>query len=232
MVRVQHFGYKNPLWFELEKRVLPFVSKPGRYVGNELNAIVKDHSGKFKFALAFADIYEIGLNYLGQQILYHSINSRDDCLAERVYQVWPDMEERLRAHKLPLFSLETTTPLSEFDAIGFSVTYEMHAAGILNMLDLAGMPLKAADRTENHPLILAGGPAVLNPEPLADFFDVIYLGDAEEAVHQIINSLINSKGRSKKERLLDLASCPSLRRNHLICKADPTHFKQVVNIQG
>jgi len=205
LVQSRHFSYKNPLWFELERQVLPFVTKPGRYVGNELNAIVKDHTGKFKIALAYADIYEIGMNYLGQQILYHLINSRDDCVAERVYQVWPDMEKRLRACKLPLFSLETTTPLNQFDALGFSVTYEMHAAGILNMLDLSGIPLEAAARTETMPLIIAGGPAILNPEPLADFFDVIYLGDAEESIHQIIDSLIKSKNRQKTDRLIELA---------------------------
>jgi len=118
--------YKNALWRRLEKEVLPFVVKPGRYVGNELNAIIKDHKDKLKIALAFPDIYEIGMSYMGQQILYNIINKRDDCVAERVYQVWPDMAQRLRALKIPLFSLETATPLNQFDLIGFSVTYEMH----------------------------------------------------------------------------------------------------------
>ncbi|RKX17428.1 MAG: B12-binding domain-containing radical SAM protein, partial [Candidatus Zixiibacteriota bacterium] len=171
MAKSDNFAYKNPLWKRLEKEVLPFVSKSGRYVGNELNAIVKDRVGRLKIVLAFPDMYEIGMSYLGLKILYHLINKRDDCLAERVFQVWPDMENRLRLLNIPIFSLETSTPLTEFDVIGFSVAYEMHAPGILNILNLASIPFKSIDRDERYPLIIAGGPAVLNPEPLAEFFD-------------------------------------------------------------
>lgn len=205
MVKSNHFIYKTPLWKRLEKEVLPFVSKPGRYVGNELNTVIKDHASRLKIALAFPDMYEIGMSYLGLQILYHLINKRDDCLAERVFQVWPDMERCLRQLNIPIFSLETSTPLAEFDVIGFSVTYEMHAPGILNILNLAGIPFKSAERDDNHPLIIAGGPAVLNPEPLAEFFDAMFIGDAEEAVYEIINSLIKNYGASKGKKLHDLA---------------------------
>jgi radical SAM family uncharacterized protein/radical SAM-linked protein len=185
--------------------VLPFVSKPGRYVGNELHAIAKDHRDKFRIALAFPDIYEIGMSYIGQQILYHLINSRDDCLAERVFQVWPDMESALRKAKIPLFSLETATPLGDFDVIGFSMTYELHAPGVLNILDLAGIPFKAIGRDEKYPLIIAGGPAILNPEPVADFFDAMFLGDGEEAVQEMIDVLIEKKNETKENKLSALA---------------------------
>lgn len=205
MVNSDNFAYKNPLWKRLEKEVLPFVSKSGRYVGNELNTIVKDHIGRLKVALVFPDMYEIGMSYLGLQILYHLINKRDDCLAERVFQVWPDMEKRLRQLDIPIFSLETSTPLAKFDVIGFSVTYEMHAPGILNILNLAGIPFKSTERDDRYPLIIAGGPAVLNPEPLAEFFDAIFIGDAEEAMDEIIDSLIKGNGASKEEKLHNLA---------------------------
>lgn len=201
-----NYDYKDRLWNSLEKDVLPFVSKPGRYVGNEFNAIVKDIDAKLKVVLAFPDIYEVGSSYLGMQILYHMINRRHDCLAERVFQVWPDMEDRLRLTGIPLFSLETSTPLKNFDVIGFSVTYEMHAAGILNILDLAQIPLLASDRDESYPLIIAGGPAIINPEPLAEFFDAFFLGDVEDSLDELLDTLIASKGKSRRETLKSLAT--------------------------
>jgi len=202
--------HKNRLWDVLEKSVLPFVSKPGRYVGNEFNVIVKEHTDRLKIALAFPDIYEVGSSYLGLQILYHLINRRDDCLAERAFQVWPDMELKLRQLGLPLFTLETSTPLAEFDIIGFSITYEMHATGILNMLDLAGIPLRAADRDERYPLVIAGGPAIVNPEPLADFFDAMFLGEAEESLNRLLDVLIENKGKNRQDTLTALAAVPGM----------------------
>jgi radical SAM family uncharacterized protein/radical SAM-linked protein len=199
------FAHKNPLWQRLEKEVLPYVNRPGRYVGNEFNAIFKDDPGLLKIALAFPDMYEIGTSYLGQQILYHLINNRDDCVAERVFQVWPDMEQKLKERGLPLFSLETATPLADFDAIGFSITYEMHGPGVLSMLELAGIPLLAAERDENYPLVIAGGPAIINPEPMAGFFDVMYLGDGEQAIHEIIDILNANRMQPKQTRLKLLA---------------------------
>lgn len=210
MINNRYFAHKNPLWQKLEKQVLPFVIKPGRYIGNELNAVIKDHRHRLKIALAFPDIYEIGMSYLGMHILYNIINKHEGCLAERVFQVWPDMEELLRKNNLPLFSLETTTPLKNFDVIGISVTYEMHAAGILNILDLAGIPFRAKDRDENYPLIVAGGPAIINPEPVADFFDFMVIGDAEEAIEEIIESLIKNGGSSKEQKLHELAQIKSV----------------------
>lgn len=203
-------GHKNPLWQKLAKEVLPFVNRPGRYVGSEYNSIIKDDPGLLKIALAFPDMYEIGTSYLGQQILYNLINKRDDCVAERVFQVWPDMEQKLRERGLPLFSLETATPLSEFDIIGFSVTYEMHGPGVLSMLDLAGIPLLAKERGEQFPLVIAGGPAILNPEPLADIFDLMFLGDSEQAIGEILDILNTNRLQSKEIKLKLLANIPGV----------------------
>jgi radical SAM family uncharacterized protein/radical SAM-linked protein len=205
--------YKHSLWQRLESEVLPFVSKPGRYIGNELYAIHKAHiSGNLKIALCFPEMYEIGMSYMGMQILYHIINQRTDCLAERAFSVWPDMEEVLRKQKIPLFSLESSTPLSEFDVLGFHLTYEMTFTTALNMLNLAGIPLLSQDRNDSHPLILAGGPSVLNPEPMADFVDAFFIGDAEEAMDEIINAITAAKaeGLSKENLLLELSKIPGI----------------------
>ncbi len=205
--------YKHKLWDILDREVLPFVIKPGRYVGNEFNSIHKPHdTGLFKIALCFPEMYEIGMSYLGMQILYHIINRRPDCLAERAYAPWPDMESRLRERKLPLFSMESSTPLSEFDILGFHLTYEMTFTTALNMLELAGIPLLAKDRGEDGPLVFAGGSSVLNPEPMAEFFDAIFIGDAEEAIHEIIDSVRESKaeGLSKLVTLVKLSQIPGV----------------------
>ncbi|MFH1336062.1 MAG: B12-binding domain-containing radical SAM protein, partial [Candidatus Zixiibacteriota bacterium] len=135
---------------KITRNLLPFVTKPGRYVGNELGAIKKDHQDRLKVVLAFPDVYEIGMSYLGQAILYHLINRRPDSVAERVFSPWPDAEEIMRKENIPLFSLETHTPLREFDIIGFSLTYELNYANVLNMLDLAGMPVFSSQRDETY----------------------------------------------------------------------------------
>lgn len=205
MAGKNYFAHKSPLWIDIESKLLPFVIKPGRYVGNELNTIIKDHGDRFKIALAFPDIYEIGMSYLGMQILYNIINSRDDCIAERVFQVWPDMENLMRKKDIPLFSLETSTPLREFDVLGISVTYEMHAAGVLTILDLADIPFRSIDRGDSYPLVIAGGPAIINPEPLADFFDAMVIGDGEEITGELIDCLISNKDKQKKLKLQELA---------------------------
>jgi radical SAM family uncharacterized protein/radical SAM-linked protein len=195
----------------LDKEILPFVIKPGRYVGNELNSVHKKHeSGMLKIALAFPEMYEIGMSYMGMQILYNIINKRPDALAERSFTVWPDMEDLMRKKNVPLFAVESGTPLGEFDIIGFHLTYEMTYATAVNMLDLAGIPVLAKERTEKDPLILAGGSSVMNPEPMADFIDLFFIGDAEEAIHEIIDAVKNSKaqGVSREETLLGLARIP------------------------
>jgi radical SAM family uncharacterized protein/radical SAM-linked protein len=205
--------FKHGLWNRLDTEILPFVSRPGRYAGNELNSIHKAHNdGILKIALCFPEMYEIGMSYLGMQILYYLINRRPDCLAERAFAFWPDMEEVMRKKGIPAFSLESSTPLNEFDVIGFHLTYEMTFTTALNVLDLAGIPLLSKDRSENDPLILAGGSSTLNPEPMADFIDAFFLGDAEEAIHGIVDVIRESRaGRlSRMETLLHLGHIPGV----------------------
>lgn len=194
------------------KDLLPFVMKPGRYVGNELGSIRKDHAGKLKVALAFPDVYEIGMSYLGLAILYHIINQREDWVAERVFAPWTDAEEIMRKESIPLFSLETHTPLNEFDVVGFSLTYELNYATVLNLLDLAGIPVWSSQRGEECPLIIAGGPSTLNPEPMAEFFDIFAPGDAEEMIAEILERVQNTKkDKSRRENLLaELSRIPGV----------------------
>jgi radical SAM family uncharacterized protein/radical SAM-linked protein len=202
----------HPLSERIKKDLLPFVIKPGRCIGNELGAIKKDHQGKLKVALAFPDVYEIGMSYVGLSILYHLINKRPNCVAERVFAPWVDAEEMMRNSSIPLFSLETHTPLKEFDVIGFSLTYELSYTTVLNMLDLAGIPVLSSQRTEDDPLIIAGGPSTLNPEPMAEFIDLFALGDGEEIIHEILDEIEKSKQNvvKKEELLLKLSKIPGV----------------------
>jgi len=166
---------------------LPFVSKPGRYTGNEINIVRKDLSEvDLRVALVFPDIYDVGMSYLGFPILYHILNSMGGVYAERVFAPWSDMEEMMRRKGVPLFSLETFTPLSEFDIVAVTLQYELHYTTVLNLLDLSGIPLRSSQRA-GLPLVLAGGPSAFNPEPMADFFDAVFVGDAEEAAAEIVD---------------------------------------------
>ncbi|MDD2580996.1 MAG: B12-binding domain-containing radical SAM protein, partial [Desulfuromonadaceae bacterium] len=160
------------------------VEKPARYMGGEMGSIRKD-AADLRFALAFPDVYEVGMSHLGLRILYHILNEIDWVAAERVFAPWPDMEEQMRAAGVPLATLETATPLAECDIVGFTLQYELSYTNILNMLRLGGIPLLASDRGESSPLIIAGGPCAYNPEPLAPFFDAVLLGDGEEATLDI-----------------------------------------------
>ncbi len=170
--------------------------------------MLKDWSQvRLKFALAFPDVYEVGMSHLGIQILYHILNASPDIACERVFAPWPDMENFLRGRNLPLCSLESSRPLKEFDLLGFSLQYELHYTEVLNMLDLAGIPLRATDRDEKDPLIIGGGPCAMNPEPLADFFDLFVLGDGEEVVLEICREIIASRQKGgRREELLDRLS--------------------------
>jgi len=193
--------------------ILPLVSKPARYLGTELNSIHKDLKGvKLKFALAFPDVYEIGMSHLGLQILYHILNSREDIAAERVFAPWVDLEHQMRVNKIPLTSLESATPLSQFDIVGFSLQSELTYTNVLNMLHLAGIPLLSRERGEEHPLIIAGGPCTFNPEPVADFLDAIVIGEGEEVILEISDVYIDWKmsGGSKKDLLLQLSRLEGL----------------------
>ena len=194
-------------------KILPTVRHPSRYIGCEWGKIVKDpESVALKIVLAFPDAYEIGMSYPGFQILYHILNRRRDVLCERVYAPFPDMEHALRDKQLSLFSLESLRPLHEFDIIGFTLQYELHATNILTMLDLGGIPLWAVHRTDNHPLVIAGGPGAFNPEPLAPFLDAVVLGDGEEIIHSIIDIVIDGKnsGTDRESLLALLAKLPGV----------------------
>ena len=170
------------------ERILPGVQKPGRYTGGELNQVVKDwHSVQTTIALVFPDIYDLGMSNLGLAILYDLINQRSDALAERAFSPWPDMEAALRQAGLPLYSLETKHPLAEFDIIGFSLPYETLYTNTLNILDLADVPVFSAERTAEHPLVIAGGHATFNPEPMHPFIDVFVIGEGEDVIQEIID---------------------------------------------
>ena len=193
----------NSLRKKIEKEFLSSVIKPGRYVGNELNVIRKEHSGKIRVALGFPDLYEIGMSYLGLSILYHIINSRNDCVAERFFAIDVNAEKILRDLKIPLFSLESRTPLKEFDIVGFSLTHELNYTNVLNILNLSDIPLLSRERDMDYPLIIAGGPSFSNPEPMAQFIDAFAVGDGEELICEILDAYKELKSKkSKKEDIL------------------------------
>ena len=159
-------------------QILPLVEKPGRYIGNELGCVKKSQDLPIRFLFAFPDVYEVGMSHLGSTILYHLTNEREDTYAERTYAPFPDMQEQMIKAGIPLYSLETYTEASAFDIIGFNLSYEMCYTTVLSMLDLAGIPLLAADRKDS-PIIMAGGTCTYNPEPLADFIDLFVIGEGE-----------------------------------------------------
>ena len=176
--------------------ILQSVEKPARYTGGELNSISKDPSGvDIRFAFCFPDTYEVGMSHLGMRILYGLLNERNDTYCERVFAPWTDMETKMRENDIPLFSLETREPVGSFDFVGFTLQYEMSYTNILNMLDLAGIPLLSTDRKDGDPLVCAGGPCAYNAEPLADFVDFFMMGEGEE----IINEVMDEYARCKKE---------------------------------
>ena len=169
------------------ERILPRVQKPARYVGGEYNEIIKDRAQvKLRMAFCFPDTYEIGMSNMGMQILYGAINAEPDIWCERVFAPWGDMAEEMRRNSLPLYALESGDALDKFDALGFSLGYEMAYCTVLDMLDMAGLPVKSADRPELVPLVFAGGTSCCNPEPMADFFDLMVLGEGEEADIEVL----------------------------------------------
>ena len=194
-------------------RILLKVTKPGRYVGGEMNITVKDWASvQTKVALVFPDIYDIGVSNVGLKILYDQVNMRDDALAERAYSPWRDMEAQMRANSIPLYSLESYHPLADFDIIGFTLPYETLYTNTLNALDLAGIPVRSLERDESHPIIIAGGHATMNPEPMCAFIDAFAIGEGEEVIHDIINTVQRFKSRTYKREdlLLALAKIPGV----------------------
>ena len=190
---------------QLEK-CLKKVEKPARYIGGELNSIQKDDP-TLRFAFCFPDVYEVGMSHLGMHILYFAMNSTEYA-CERVFAPWPDMMEEMKREGIPLYSLETKTPLSEFDVVGFTLQYEMSYTNILYMLDLGGIPILAKDRGEEDPIVVAGGPCATTPEPLADFMDCFLIGEGEALNIKVLDLLKEGreKGLTREECLKTLAT--------------------------
>ena len=194
------------------------VAKPARYTGGEYNQIVKEPgSVRARMVLAFPDIYDIGMSHLGTKILYSLLNKHPDIAAERAFCPWVDMEKELRDHDLPLLTLETASPLTDFDVVGFSLQYELTYTNVLTMLDLSGIPLRSADRDDRHPLVIAGGPCATQPEPIAPMIDAFLIGDAEEALPAMLLRVaeLKAEGMPRAEMLVEIAKlggfyCPAL----------------------
>ena len=197
----------------LSDEILLSISNPARYIGNEVNAAMKDKSEvAVRFAMCFPDVYEIGMSHLGIQILYDMFNQRDDIWCERVYSPWPDMDKVMRDKKIPLFALESQDPVKDFDFLGITIQYEMCYTNILQILDLSGIPLEAKERTWDDPIVIGGGPCSYNPEPLAQFFDIFYIGEGETVYFQLMDLYKEerAKGSSRMEFLKKAAQIPGI----------------------
>ncbi len=197
----------------LSEDILLKIEKPARYIGNEVNSVMKNKANiDVRFAFVFPDVYEIGMSHLGIQILYDMLNRREDIWCERVYSPWTDLDKIMREERIPLFALESQDPIKEFDFIGITIQYEMCYTNILQVLDLAQIPLFAKDRSEEHPIVIGGGPCTYNPEPLADFFDIFYIGEGETEYYHLMDIYKEWKtsGKSRKEFLEMAAEIPGL----------------------
>lgn len=184
--------------------ILPRVEKPGRYVGNEWNSIHKSLDGiNIRFAFGFPDVYEVGMSHLGMKILYHLLNEQKDIYCERIFAPWPDMEKEMRENNVSLFALESRDYIDKFDFIGFTLQYEMSYTNIINMIDLAGLPVRSIERKEGQPFVIAGGPCAYNPEPLAGIVDLFAMGEGEELLLEIMDvyRLWKSSGKDRTEFL-------------------------------
>jgi len=204
--------YTLPIVRAKEFNDIRSVERPGRYIGGEWNSVVKGGSVRCRLLLAFPDAYEIGMSHLGLRILYSLVNGHDDLAAERAFSPWPDMEARMRAKGETLQSLETGRPVAEFDIVGFSLQHELNYTNLLTMLDLAGLPVRSAERGDDTPLVIAGGPAVFNPEPVAPFIDLFLIGDAEEQLPRLMlrHSELKDSGVGKSEILKELSRIPGV----------------------
>lgn len=192
----------------LSDEILLKVDKPARYIGGEVNAVMKDPKEvEIRFAMCFPDVYEVGMSHLGIQILYDMFNQREDTYCERVYSPWVDLDAILREKKIPLFALESQDPVKEFDFLGITLQYEMCYTNVLQILDLSGIPLFSKDRTENDPIVIGGGPCAYNPEPIADFFDCFYIGEGETVYDRVLDEYKENKrvGGSRQDYLERIA---------------------------
>ena len=171
----------------LSKEILMSIEKPARYIGHEVNAVIKDPEGLVRFAMCFPDVYEIGMSHLGMQILYHMFNSFEDVWCERVFSVWSDLYAVMKDRHIPLFALESQDAIKDFDFLGITLQYEMCYTNILQVLDLSGIPFYSKDRDESDPIVICGGPCAYNPEPIAEFFDLVYIGEGETSYRKLID---------------------------------------------
>ena len=197
----------------LSDEILMTVEKPARYIGNEVNSVIKDKNAvDIRFAMCFPDVYEIGMSHLGIQILYDMFNRFEDTWCERVYSPWTDLDKIMREKNIPLFALESQDAIKDFDFLGITLQYEMCYTNILQILDLAQMPLLAVERDENYPIVIGGGPCTYNPEPIAEFFDIFYIGEGETRYRELLDLYKDYKkeGKSKEEFLHLVSKIPGM----------------------
>ncbi|MBR5578511.1 MAG: B12-binding domain-containing radical SAM protein, partial [Lachnospiraceae bacterium] len=198
----------------LSDEILMKVEKPARYIGNEVNSIVKtgDENVKIRYAMCFPDVYEIGMSHLGMKILYDMLNQWEDVWCERVFSPWVDLDKIMREEKIPLFALESQQPIKEFDFLGITIQYEMCYTNILQILDLAAIPFRNKERTWEHPIVMGGGPCTYNPEPIADFFDIFYIGEGETRYREVLDLYLECKenGTTREEFLRKAALIPGM----------------------
>ncbi|MCI5569290.1 MAG: TIGR03960 family B12-binding radical SAM protein [Candidatus Alectryocaccobium sp.] len=190
----------------LDDNILLKIDKPARYIGNEVNAVIKDKTSvDIRFAMCFPDVYEVGMSHLGIQILYDMFNKMDDVWCERVYSPWVDLDAVMREKKIPLFALESQDPIKEMDFLGITLQYEMCYTNVLQILDLSGIPFDAAERTDDDPIVIGGGPCSYNPEPIYRFFDIFYIGEGEVAYRKLFDLYkeCKAKGAGRKEFLIE-----------------------------
>lgn len=192
----------------LTDEILLSIQQPARYIGGEVNMVEKDPDKvDIRFAMCFPDVYEIGMSHLGIQILYSMFNSREDVYCERVYSPWMDLDPVMREKDIPLFTLETQEPVKDIDFLGITLQYEMCYTNVLQVLDLSGIPLHACDRTEEHPIVIGGGPCAYNPEPLAEFFDLFYIGEGETVYFELMDRYKeNKKAGGARRQFLEMAA--------------------------
>ena len=192
----------------LSDEILLSIDKPVRYIGNEVNMVKKDPSKvDIRFAMCFPDVYEIGMSHLGIQILYDMFNQRDDVYCERVYSPWTDLDKIMREKNIPLFALESQDPVKLFDFLGITLQYEMCYTNILQVLDLSNIPLLSKDRTEDDPIVIGGGPCTYNPEPIADFFDLFYIGEGETVYNELLDRYKeNKRNNGSRHDFLEMAA--------------------------
>ena len=197
----------------LSDEILMSIDKPARYIGNEVNSVVKDKSKiDIRFCMCFPDVYEIGMSHLGIQVLYDMFNNMEDVWCERVYSPWPDLHKVMKEKNIPLFALESQDNIKDFDFLGITIQYEMCYTNILQILDLSQIPLRSKDRGEDVPLVIGGGPCTYNPEPIADFFDIFYMGEGEISYRELMDLYkeCKAKGLSRKETLRKISKIPCM----------------------